>query len=278
MDEITTNNKDTRFKLDLAQKIPISLIAITLDKNLHKLDQIKDQLQPEDDDNKEHELNANLTTENVIGDPTSNSNHTSQKSGNRSPIAIGKIKQAFVFQSQISTSIQNSGDKTPNVMDENLMYQNTNFVCNVIIDSFIDLYEKYIKESCEYQINIQSRLKKDLLLMLDKQHFERVKPATPTGKHDQNAGIHKRLDDYRNQTDGNVVPVESGEFHQHSPRVESTVYHTYVIEWLLINLMRTMEQAVREVALLMNDSYSRFRKNEKLLDACIQAAKNAKNI
>ena len=50
------------------------------------------------------------------------------------------------------------------------------------------------------------------------------------------------------------------------------------MKWLLIRIMRIVELAIREIAFLMKDSYSRFRNNTKLFQACVDAFRTPENI
>lgn len=182
-------------------------------------------------------------------------------------------------------------------------------LCRVIITSFIQLYEKYIGDSAEYQINIHSKRRKKLTAMLDRSTFER-QTRTRGGsiaidsqiqlsqsKQSKNDEIIYNNNNNDDSESNNKIKIYFGNSNLSYVGISQELetfcndfqidkndyksmddFYAKVLSWLLIQLIVTMEKAVCEIAVLMGDSYSRFRSNQKLLEACIEAAKNVKNM
>ena len=68
-----------------------------------------------------------------------------------------------------------------------------------------------------------------------------------------------------NNDDGNNIN------NTNSKQTKTTIQNEKIaIEWLFVELIKTMEIAVREISSLMNDSFSRFKKNQSVYQKAVQ--------
>ena len=224
---------------------------------------------------------------------------------------------------------------------------------NRLIESFEEIYKKYISNSSEYTVNIKSQTRYTLTNMYDKQIYRIWKLKYPydqvdihihynnnnnsnneakstsrshSRKHSQStsitiwdrlkydsiiAGHHShshnhnngassnsnkqdnKLDKHNhnsnsnyNSNGGNLNEMNNRNFNNDEFNMIRAQFGAYarlnihsrelcqngLIGWLLIRLIETMEEAVKEISLLMNDSYSRFRRDKILYSKVVQLA------
>ena len=171
-----------------------------------------------------------------------------------------------------------------------------------IIDTFVELYGKYIASSSEFEINIQSNTRHTLECMLDSHFFamwsinSQHKPEIALKKQPSvtahevslwdrlryESMVHWKVN--RANSSMNVVKqIESShktlikaEFEKFR-EITADITERELLEWLIKQLIEPTEMAVREIAHLMNDSFSRFRKNSKVYAKVVHLAREFHN-
>lgn len=170
----------------------------------------------------------------------------------------------------------------------------------VIIDTFVELYIKYIAQSSEFEINIQSNTRHTLECMFDSHFFamwslnSQHKPEVSLKKQASVTANEISLWDkiryesmvHLNRTKSSINVVKQIESsHKTLIKAEFEKYHEItqditereLLQWLIKQLIEPTELAVREIARLMNDSFSRFRKNSKVYAKVVHLAREFHN-
>lgn len=132
-------------------------------------------------------------------------------------------------------------------LDENLNNsKDINTSVNYIIASFGEIYNKYISTSSQYTVNISSAARNSCFLLFDSNLKSCKNKSTCT------IGIKEQLKEYM----ANREKLSDDE----------------IIEWLLKQLISNVDSVVNQVSLLMNDSFSRFKKQQPVFDTCLELA------
>ena len=110
---------------------------------------------------------------------------------------------------------------------------------NEIIDGFVEIYDKYASNSANLMININSTQRDALEDMFEK---------------DENNNI--------------PIKIEYKQHVENSPDANKND----LLEWLLTKLIETTEAAVEEVSFLMNDSYTRYKRDNNTYKKAVKLA------
>lgn len=134
-----------------------------------------------------------------------------------------------------------------------------------IIEAFVELYAKYIDASnaC-FMINISSQHRDALEHLLDKNYYFKIHSQRVRRRHSKNQQstslnmLKLQQDDSSISTNVNDVKVTCLIEYEFNKRKNQEM--SPALECLLEKLIVPMDNAAREIAALMNDSFSRFRK------------------
>ena len=87
--------------------------------------------------------------------------------------------------------------------------------------------------------------------------------------------VNWRLNRSASQVESRMSIVKA-EFRKHAE--SGNCNENVLLEWLLTELIETMETAVREISFLMNDSYVRFMHDSQLHEKVVAAARDYRDI
>ena len=126
-------------------------------------------------------------------------------------------------------------------------------------------------EKDEDELDIPEPLPKldqlDILTSNKMKVLDRIKLESPI--------VNWRLNRSANHVESRMSIVKA-EFRKHAE--SGNCDENVLLEWLLTELIETMETAVREVSFLMNDSFVRFMNDKQLHEKVVNAAKDFRNM
>ena len=155
-----------------------------------------------------------------------------------------------------------------------------------IIDTFRQLFQKYVDaQRAVFMINISSGKRNELMRLFDTRYYNSFKmkqnkinsQGVSNTKRIFNVSLltqrSNQLASGSDRNDANAVRQRSminEKLDERILRLKSSATSDFnnetelqraVLKWLLLTIMETFEGSVREIAFLMNDSFSRFRTN-----------------
>lgn len=128
---------------------------------------------------------------------------------------------------------------------------------NAIIESFVELYNKYIGAYSEYTINITSFTRAKLSTLL-----EGKRARNTTGRHQQDVSclVQQQLIEKFEQLKQNPI----------YPNGKDEIF-----QWLLSELIETTDTAATQISMLMNGSFIRFKQDTSVFDQALQLAQES---
>ena len=148
-----------------------------------------------------------------------------------------------------------------------------------IIDAFITLYTKYIDTNqASFMINISSRTRQRLTVMLDCKYYNRYRLQRDKEKQRKNSRKWSKAS--MSNQNSNSIKINTGDEKESDNKTESQqVAHQNIsvggqfvlikeqfeqenksIEWLLAELIGAMDIAATEISVLLNDTFNRFKR------------------
>lgn len=148
-------------------------------------------------------------------------------------------------------------------------------ICSAIILSFIQIYNKYVSDdSAIYMINISSLNRKKLKFLFDSSHYYRT---TGMDNDDNSSKLQKQMSlrrlsfkwgreersQHRNMS---FIKQELKDYLKESSKLgNNEKTHQDLIQWLLTKMLLPMDSALLEIIFLVNDSFTRFKGQNRQL-------------
>ena len=157
------------------------------------------------------------------------------------------------------------GNKDNNILDQKFDVLGSE-PSKIIIDTFRQLYHKYIKaNNAVFEVNISSLNRNILMKSFDTKYYHSMEAQKGAIGFIHNLthsfGSGKDIDDAMKM----VRSFINAELDDYVRNLDSKSMTTQkqVLKWLLMKIMGQFELSVKQIAFLMNDSFGRFQRTEQ---------------
>ena len=161
-------------------------------------------------------------------------------------------------------------DKNKAVENNSIVGKKNKKICLQIIDTFRQLFDKYIdSRHAVFMVNVSSRNRENLIKLFDTHYYNHNYNRNSQNKNNSHgilsngAKLMKKMS--KRLIIDNEIEMKRSVINDNLDEKCSQLNDDDLIKWLLLTIMQQFEANVREITFLMNDSFSRFRIDENEL-------------